>query len=277
MTSTLASADEAIAASADLCAQARWLEASALLQRLLADEADGYQRARLSVALTHVYNEEDWALGLRHGARKHALLDEAEDAASGPLEADLLFQRGMALHLESIMAEGDPDRELECFTRSASIYQSSGDQENAALATAFIGIFHHVIRLDRDTAEPILRQAYQMAPPAGSAARAEAARHLGQIRQERGDPPGALALLEEALQQRAEAGQSSHLAAALHALGFACLEAGDLDQAEDYLQRARENADRYGSRFFGAMLARTEAELAFSRYLGPATRGRSHP
>lgn len=268
--------DAAIQMSASLCEEARWEEAGALLQRLLR-EAGANEKTRLNVALVHVYNDQDWALGLRNAERKHAILNEAEKTASGTSAADLLLERGMALHLEFIMAEGDPDLELDCLTKAADQYLSNGDQEKAAFATACIGIFHHVVRLDRDTAEPILRRAYQMASPAGSAARAEAARHLGQIRQELGDPAGALPLLEEALRQRAEAGHARHLAPALHALGFACLEARDLDSAHGYLQRARENAERYNNRFFLAMLARTEAELAFTRYLGPAVSGRSHP
>jgi tetratricopeptide (TPR) repeat protein len=273
---TETTSEAAVETSASLCEEARWEEASALLKRLLR-EAGEDEKTRLNIALAHVYNDQDWALGLRFSASKHAVLDQAETTASGSLAADLLFERGMALHLEFIMSEGDPDRELDCFSRAADLYQSNGEQEKAALATAFIGIFHHVVHLDRDTAEPILRLAYQMAPATGSAARAEAARHLGQIQQERGDPAGALPLLEEAFRQRAEAGHSRHLASALHALGFAAMEAGELVLAHEYLQRARENAERYNNRFFLAMLTRTEAELAFTRYLGPAVRGRTHP
>lgn len=277
MLMTVTTADEAVRVSACLCEEARWEEAGALLQRLLRDRADDQERAWLNIALARVYNDEDWALGLRHVEQKHTVLDQAEKTASGQLEAYVHFERGMALHLEFIMAEGDPDRELCCFTKAADLHLRNGDRENAALATAFIGIFHHVVRLDRGIAEPILRQAYEMATEAGSTARAEAARHLGQIRQEQGDPAGALPMLEESLRHRAEGGHSRHLASALHALGFACLEAGDLDRAHDYLQRARENAKRYHNRFFLAMVARTEADLAFTRYLGRAVRGRSHP
>jgi tetratricopeptide (TPR) repeat protein len=268
---------KAVRDSIDLCEQARWEEASALLQRRLREESEENAKAALNIALARVYNDMDWALGLGHVKEKHAALDRAENAAAGTAAAHLLLQRGIALHLEFIMAEGDPERELDCFRRAADLYQCNGEQEDAALATAYIGIFYHVVRLDRDAAEPILHQAYEMAPPVGSTARAEAARHLGQIRQERGDPVGALPLLEESLRQRAEAGHSRHLASALHALGFACLEAGDLKGAEDYLRRARENGERYSNRFFLAMVARTEADLTFTRYLGHATRGRSHP
>ncbi|MGH3381309.1 MAG: tetratricopeptide repeat protein [Actinoallomurus sp.] len=269
--------DDAIKTSASLCDEARWDEAGALLKWLLRSETDKVRCARLKIALTRVYDGEDWSRGLRDRVRKHALLDEVDQVAGNEpcvLLADALFQRGTALHLEFIMAEGDPDRELECLSRAAELYEAHGDRENAALATAFVGIFHHVDRLDRDTAEPLLRRAYDMSLPEASHARSEAARHLGQIVQERGDAVGAIPLLEESLRQRAEAGQSRYLAAALHALGFAWLEAGDFAKAQDYLQRARENGERYGNRFFLTMIARTETELAFTRYLGPSSRGR---
>jgi tetratricopeptide (TPR) repeat protein len=277
MSTALTAIDEVTAAACGLCEDGRWEEAVALLERQLRRWCDKDDKARLNVALVRVYNDNDWALGLHHAPRKHALLDEAEGSASGPLQADVLFERGIALHLEFIMAEGDPERELECFTRAADLYLQCGDQEKAALATAYMGIFHHVVRLDRAAAKPVLWRAYEMSAAEGSTARSEAARHLGQIQQELGDPAGSLPLLEESLRNRAEAGQSRHLASALHALGFACMEAGYLDRAQDYLQRARENAERYHNRFFLAMLARTEADLTFNRYLGPATRGRTHP
>jgi hypothetical protein len=84
--------------------------------------------------------------------------------------AEALYLRGAVLHVDFIMGQGDPERELDCFTR-AEIFGQLGDKENAALATAFIGIFHHVDRLDRDTAESILRRAYETAPATGAAIR----------------------------------------------------------------------------------------------------------
>ncbi len=270
-------AEAAISTAAALCDQARWEEAHAVLEGVRQDEQDEWKSAELKIALAKVLSGEDWTRGLRNSARRHALLDEVEEVAgatSSPLLAAAMFQRGLALHLDFIMAEGDPDRELECFSRSAQMYDELGDQENAALATSFVGIFYHVDLLDRDTAEPILRKALEMSAPRGSYARSEATRHLGQILQERGDPMAAVPLFEESLRQRAEARQTRYLAAALHALGFAWLEIGDLAKAEDYLRRARENGERHGNRFFLSMIARTEAELAFTRYLGPATRGR---
>jgi tetratricopeptide (TPR) repeat protein len=236
----------------------------------------------LQLALVRVYNEEDWTRGLRNHAAKHAILDELDrnTGLSDAFAAEALFLRGAVLHVDFIMDQGggDPERELACFTRAAELFGRLGDQENAALATAFIGIFHHVDRLDRETAEPILRRAYEMAPDTGgSYARSEAARHLGQIQQERGDPRGALELLDESLQLRAEARQTRHLAAALHAIGFARLEAGDLAGADDYLGRARQMAERHGARFFLGLIARTEADLALVRMTGPAVHRRTHP
>ena len=272
--------DPALREAATLAEQARWEEAIALLKRLLRAAADSVARTRLQLALVRVFNEEDWTRGLRNRSAKHAILDEIDrnTALSTDLLAEALFLRGAVLHVDFIMAQGDPERELGCFTRAAELFEQLGDRENAALATAFIGIFHHVDRLDRQTAEPILRRAFEMAPDTGgSYARAEAARHLGQIQQERGDPKGALEMLDEALQQVAEAGLSRHLASALHAIGYARLEAGDLAGADDYLRRAREMGERHGSRFFLSIIARTEGDLALRQLTGPTVHGRTHP
>jgi tetratricopeptide (TPR) repeat protein len=272
--------DTAVREAAELAEQARWEEAIALLKRLLRNANDSEVRSRLQLALVRVYNEEDWTRGLRNHDVKHALLDDVDRQSNLPksMVAEASYLRGAVLHVDFIMGEGDPERELACLTRAAELFSQLGDRENAALATSFIGIFHHVDRLDREAAEPILRRAYEMAPSTGgSYAKAEAARHLGQIQQERGDSRGALGLLEEALELVAEARLTRHLSSALHAVGFAHLEAGDLDVAEDYLQRAREMGERLGGRFFLGLIARTEADLAFMRQTSSSVHRRTHP
>jgi tetratricopeptide (TPR) repeat protein len=272
--------DKTIGEAAELAEQARWEEAIAALRRLLRNATEPELKSRLQLALVRIYNEEDWTRGLRNHNVKHALLDEVDRQSNLPkaIVAEASYLRGAVLHVDFIMGEGDPERELACLTRAADLFGQLGDRENATLATSFIGIFHHVDRLDRDAAEPILRRAYEMAPSAGgSYAKAEAARHLGQIRQERGDPKGGLALLEEALELVAEARLTRHLSSALHAVGFAHMEAGDLDVAEDYLRRAREMGERHGGRFFLGLIARTEADLAFMRQTSPTVHRRTHP
>jgi len=141
---------------------------------------------------------------------------------------------------------------------AANLFEELGDREKSALQ--------------------ILRRAYDVVPDVGgSYARSEAARHLGQIQQERGDPKGALKFLEESLQLLAEARLTRHLAFGLHAIGFARLEAGDLGGAEDYLRRAREMAERYGSRFILGLIGRTEADLTFRHLTSYKVHGRTHP
>jgi tetratricopeptide (TPR) repeat protein len=283
MVTLIRDVDGAVREAAVLAEASRWEEAIALLRRLLRSSADEASRTRLQLALVRVYNEEDWTRGLCNRAVKHAILDDIDGKAGLPeaFAAEALYLRGAVLHVDFIMDQGggDPEREIACFTRATELFGRLGDTENAALATAFIGIFHHVDRLDRDTAEPILRRAYEMAPTTGgSYAKAEAARHLGQIQQERGEPAGALELLDESLQLQAEARlPPCHLAAALHAIGFARLEAGDISGADNYLRRAREVAERYGARFFLGLIARTEADLALMRLTGPAVHRRTHP
>jgi tetratricopeptide (TPR) repeat protein len=281
MLMTIVSRDDALATAVELCEHARWEEAEALLRRVAGRQSNDLDRVELELAVVAAQNDRDWTRGVREPQRKQAELDRIEDLVgdrSPRLLAKTMFERGMALHLEFIFAVGDPDRELASFTTAAEIYASVGDREGSALATAFIGIFHHVDRLDRQAALPILQRAYDLTEAhSGSAARSEAARHLGQIRQELGDPAGGIALLEEALELRAEAGDFRHLSSALHALGSAHLEAGDLDVAADYLFRARNLGELHGSQLFLTMIARTEADLAFRRVTGANVRGRTHP
>jgi tetratricopeptide (TPR) repeat protein len=272
--------DDPICIAEQLTDEARFEEAQGLLQMELARTEDLHARCTLRLALVSSYNEEDWTRGLRNHAIKHGLLDEAESeiGESQALRAKARFERGMALHIDAVMGVGQPDRELASFTEASEIYAGLGDQEGEALAIAFIGIFHHVDRLDRDTAEPILRRAYDLsADHEGSDARAEAARHLGQILQERGDVEGALPLLQEALVARAEGLKSKNLSSALHALGYAQLEAGDLDAAQESLRRARYYAERYGSRIILTMIAKAEAQLEFALFSSTIMRDRTHP
>jgi tetratricopeptide (TPR) repeat protein len=268
--------------AAELYDDGRWRDACVLLEQAIERERDAAAVAELQLALVRAYSLENWAGSAGHSEAKHALIDALEQTATAygddHLLAAVLLERGTALHLDFILsAAGDPARELESFTRAAELYQSQGDVEGAALSTAFLGIFHHVVRLDRATAEPILRRAYDMSSAAhGSEAHAEAARHLGQIRQELGEPEASLELLEESLQSWQDAGGGRHLAPALHALGHARLEAGDLDGAARDLAQARELAERYSQRLWLAFIARTEADLEFAR-LCPGVAGRTHP
>jgi tetratricopeptide (TPR) repeat protein len=259
----------------------RWSEGHAVLAARLADEQDEIDAARLRLAYVAGCCEEDWCRGLRDPVRKHAVLDAVEpvfDDLPVQLRADATYLRGMTLHIDFVMARGDLPREERCFTDAIGLYEEAGDPEGAAQATAMLGIFHHVDRLDRPTAQPILERAYAMAPSdRPSYARAEATRHLGQIRQELGDPRGALPLLEESLRERERLGREPALPAALHALAFAKLEADDPEGAERDLARAREVAERYDARLPLALIGKTEADLEMSRVTGPGLWRRTHP
>jgi tetratricopeptide (TPR) repeat protein len=268
----------------ELFDQGRWTEGYDVLRAEIEATPDPVEAARLKIAIVDAANDEDWSRGLHNRWLKHGLLDEVDVvAAANPdedaLGADALFQRGMALHIDFIMApDGEAlERERESFARAAELYDAAGDDEGAAFALAMLGIYHHVDLLDRETARPLLQQAFDRAPAdRPTYARSEAARHLGQIQQELGDPAGALPMLEESYRQREGASHERHLAAALHALGSARLDAGDFDGAERDLARAREIAERWGAVFILPLIARTEADLAFAR-LAPGVWRRSHP
>lgn len=259
---------------------ARWDEARALLEPAIAAEADHLRRARLQVALVEVWNWEDLKRGLQQGRDKLALLDDAQAVAEGrddALLAEALFQRGMALHAAHLMDDGGTAGELEAFTRSAELHETVGDLESAAMSLALSGVFHHVVHLDRDTARPLLERAHGMVPePETSLARAEAARHLGQIQQELGDPAGCQRYLEESVRIRERVGYPINLPSAYHALGFAKLDAEDFEGARADLERAHEWAERTGSRMPLAMIKRTEADLELAEIV-PALWRRTHP
>jgi tetratricopeptide (TPR) repeat protein len=271
---------EAISTATDFYREARWEDAYHVLVRGIADAEDDLGAARCRVLLVEGYNNEDFKRGLQRGRDKHALLDAAEEAARAHgddrLLADVHFQRGMALHIDFIMAEGDEERELASFTEAARLYEAAGDAEGAAMATAMMGVYHHVDRLDRATAEPILRRAYESAPPGASLARAEAARHLGQIQQELGDPAGGLALLEESLEIRRQAGWEVHFPSAMQAVGYARLEAGDLGGAREVLLQAREIAERLDARLPLAFITRNLGDVAMAELI-PNIWRRTHP
>lgn len=269
--------ETSLAAASERFASARWQEGYAILDEFLADSPSEREAARAKLALVEGRNFEDFKRGLQNGRDKHALLDEVEAVADGGLLGRALLERGMALHIEFVMAEPDIDRELACLTRAAELCEQAGDMEGAAMATALTGVFHHVDRLDRETAEPILRRAYEMAPePGPSLAKAEAARHLGQIKQELGDPKAGLVLLEESLAIREAAGLEIHLPSALHVIGYAMLEAGDLAGAREALTRAHEIAERLDTPLPLAFILRAEADLMMAE-LVPNVWRRSHP
>lgn len=274
--------DEIVEAVVLLCNEARWEEARVRARRALEQRSERDESyVRLALARVKALNDEDWTRGLVNRAEKYRLLDEidtmVEAIEDGYLRGHALFQRGMALHIDFCMADGDLDRELECFTQSADLLERCGDVEGAADAIAFVGIFHHVDRLDPDTGRPYLLRAYEMAPTTGgSHAKYEASRHLGQIQHECGDPEGALPLLTESLDLCAEAGRSRGLVPALHALGAARMDAGDLDGAVRDLDRATDIGQRYGCRYFLSFVQRTRAELEFRRMIGASRRGNTY-
>lgn len=276
-----ATVDETLAEVDRLFGEALWQEAYARLLTAVGDEQDERAIARFKLALVHGYNQEDFKRGLRHQQEKHELLDEVE-AVAGEADDDLLLaaalhERGMALHIEFVMAEGDLDREIESFTRAAELFSAAGDTESAAMSTAMRGVFHHVARLDRETAWPLLLEAHSMAPsPDTSLARAEAARHLGQIKQEQGDIATGLPYLEESVRIREAVGKPLHLPSAYHVLGFARLEDGDLDAAEADLDQAEKLARDLDMPLTVAMVARNRADLDFAR-IAPSVWRRSHP
>lgn len=258
-----------------------WREAEAALAELARGADRDEVRARAQLALVDGWNLEDWKRGLRGRRDKHALLDEVEAVAErrdeDALRAEATYQRGMALHQEFIMSSGDPDRELASFEHAAALYAALGDREGEAMATAMWGIFHHVDRLDRETALPILRRAYELAPDDGrSYARSEAARHLGQIRQERGEPAAALPMLEESLALRERSGYEIFVSTGVHAVASAKLDSGDLEGAAADLARARSEAERYDGALTLALIATTEAALQMRR-LAPGVWERPHP
>lgn len=281
---TLASTNtvDRITSALELADSAQWERAFAQLNLARAAADETLSSVAVDLTRVQVMNEQDWTMGLRDPSRKHDLLDSVDRALTAEpddrLRARYLYERGMALHIDYCMGTPDQSAELAAFEGAAEMFQALGDQEGEASARAFVGIFHHVDRLDPDTAWPILMHAYQMSPQGvGSVGRYEAARHLGQILHEAGKANEGLTWLLDALEVRAQSGCARGLAPALHAVGAARMDTGDLDAAGSDLERARDIAVRYGSRYFLAFIERTQAELRFRQVLGPHRRGTYKP
>src|SRR5262245_56575411 len=140
MTPVGTSVDDAVAAARDHYKVARWQDGYRTLEDFLEHEPDERDAARAKLAIVEGRNYEDFKRGMQGGPDKHALLDDVEAAADANDDAWLLghalFERGMALHIEFVMAEPDSERELDCFTRAAELCERAGDLEAAAMATA---------------------------------------------------------------------------------------------------------------------------------------------
>ncbi|WP_157574892.1 hypothetical protein [Jiangella muralis] len=271
-----------ITSALELADSAQWERAFAQLNLARAAADDTLGGVAVDLARAQVMNEQDWTMCLHDPGRKHDLLEAVDRALTTEpddrLRAHYLYERGMALHIDFCMGTPDQSAELAAFEESAERYHVLGDQEGEASALAFIGIFHHVDRLDPDTAWPILMHAYEISPQGvGSVGRYEAARHLGQILHEAGKAEEGLTWLLDALEVRAQSGCARGLAPALHAVGAARMGMGDLEGAGRDLERARAIAVRYGSRYFLAFIERTQADLRFRQVLGPHRRGTYKP
>lgn len=261
--------------------QGRWEEVIDRMRSRREAIANPLDRARTGIALVEGLNQKDFKLGLQHREEKHHLIDEAVQTAlelgDDLLLASALHNRGMALHIDFIMATGDEDAELDSFTRAVDLRLALGNQAAASFSMAMLGIFHHVDRLDRGTAVPILERAFELAGDSGAPlGRSEATRHLGQIKQELGDPLGALPFLRESLRVREESGWATLVPSALHAVASALLDAGDIDGARSVLADARARAESFGSSFTLAFIGLTEAHAEFAE-LAPGVWKRRHP
>ena len=179
-------------------------------------------------------------------------------------------QRATTLfHLGLVLSGQDPPRAEDVLSESAQLFMRSGLEVEAAKAANALGA---VLRDLGRPAEAVaaFRRAAEGLPP-GSAERAaalfnlglvtrdgallseareafaalgarreeaSAARELGALLLEQGDVPGAVALLERAVERAESAGDAASLGAAANAAGLAYLAAGRGSDAIDVLRRA---------------------------------------
>jgi tetratricopeptide (TPR) repeat protein len=255
----------------------RWDDAAMILRsaRPLAVEQSAAAEARVLTDLIRVLNGQDFLQSVRNGAEVEALMDdleayvaaEADERAKG----DLLHERAVFLHLRYFSDGGDPDRERDLLDAAIANRQAGGDRWGEGMSVFYRGCFDHVINVDVEAAAPRFERAYAIgveieAPLVCS----YAARHLGQIDQQRGDLDAALRRLVESVELRESAGWHAGLGPALIALAEIHRVRGERESALEDLRQARVVALELDSPFLLEIAATEYDALARGSTAGGA-------
>jgi tetratricopeptide (TPR) repeat protein len=179
------------------------------------------------------------------------------------VEADLALARGRIVHARFIADRQEDPGELALFERAARLYRQLGDVRGEAEALFWVGTFHQVLRDDHETALPVLERSYELAEQAGDRLTLSyAARHLGFVAAERGDPDTARERLTESVRLRRELGFQPGVAAGLLALADLASRTGDEQGAWQLIEEATAVAEASGAHGILTWIEQARTELA---------------
>ena len=132
------------------------------------------------------------------------------------IEADLALARGKLLHARFLDGREHVDeRELPLFERAAELYQALGERAKLADALFWVGCCHQVVLDDETTALDCFHAAYYLAAELGAdVIRSFAVRHLGFAALNAGELDLAETRFAESLRLRQDAGAPPPVVAA---------------------------------------------------------------
>jgi transcriptional regulator with GAF, ATPase, and Fis domain/tetratricopeptide (TPR) repeat protein len=165
---------------------------------------------------------------------------------------------------------GQWDLAEENFRQSLRIARETGHAQGEALALLAFGMLARR-RRHLDRAEEHFRRALELSTSVDAKRESLLAREfLGEVELDRGNPGGALALLEPALEEARQAAPRGDVVAEIESrLGLALLGLGRLDDAESHLARGMALAEQLGDRLEVAFAERGLARLAAARGQAP--------
>ncbi len=233
---------------------AEWLAelADSMAQRNMADDAavwlDRVQPEHDNIRAALAWSlEEEPALALRlasslrlfwevrgHFSEGGSWLDRALEQADAADPA--LRQRAVSVSGTIAFRRGDLDRAAERFDSALALARELGDEAAIARSLSDVGTVA-AAREEFDAAGALLEESAALFRKLDQPARLGVVlANLGHIAGERGDYARAIEVTEEAL--ALEAGGTVQAAISLYNLGSFCVQAGDLERARGWLERA---------------------------------------
>jgi tetratricopeptide (TPR) repeat protein len=178
------------------------------------------------------------------GGELTGAIDELAGAAGGDPRVDSFVrtERGLKLHAEFLQdrSKGEPPDELRLFEEALELRRGYGDERKIAESLFHVGLVHQVIRGDTPTSEPFFRESYDRAKAAGDEmVMSYAVRHLGFAFLEAGDLDGAEEAMRESLELRKRTGWVAGIAAAESGVAAVSAARGRTTDAIELVESAR--------------------------------------
>lgn len=178
------------------------------------------------------------------------------------LEAELALARGRLAHARFLGNRQEDPRERELFERAAQLYRELDNGPGEAESLFWLGTYHQVVRGDDDTAMSHLERAHELAGLAGDRLiQSYTSRHIGFAYLNAGDLEAAQDRLEESLRLRRELDAQPLVAAALLALAELAHQRGRRTDAKALLDEADATALASGANGIRRWVAAAREEL----------------